>query len=82
MARKITLGEASEHDTYLIIFCMNNAAQYGGCSHSAEYPLAKAIARWGEHRRLDELPFMCSRCGSRKVDVRADHPRGVGGNPI
>ncbi|MDX2275052.1 MAG: hypothetical protein NW206_06335 [Hyphomonadaceae bacterium] len=78
---KITLGQAAARDTYLIVYCMNHAVQYGGCFHSAEMPMAEAIDRWGERTPLDRLPFVCTRCGSRNVDVRSDHPRGIGGSP-
>lgn len=84
MGSKITLAQARAQNrhAYLVIYCASSAAQYAGCHHSAEMSLLHAIALWGEDKRLDDLPLRCSKCGSRKVDVRADHPRTIGGNPI
>lgn len=84
MGRKITLGEAREADRYawLVIHCTGVPATAPGCHHTGEMSLLHAITLWGHDRRLDELPLRCSRCGSNKVDVRTDHPRNQGGNPI
>ena len=84
MGTKITLAQAraQQRTSWLVIYCASTPAQAAGCHHSGEMSLLHAIVLWGEDRRLDELPLKCSRCGSRKVDVRIDHPRGVGGNPL
>jgi hypothetical protein len=84
MGTKITLAQARAQQRYswLVIYCASTPAQAAGCHHASQMSLLHAIVLWGEDRRLDELPLKCSRCGSRKVDVRVDHPRGVGGNPL
>jgi hypothetical protein len=85
MGRKITLAEAREQSpptAYLIIQCAGVLAVEPGCHHSGEMSLLHAITLWGEGTRLDELPLKCSRCGSRRVDVRVDYPRGAGGKPL
>jgi hypothetical protein len=81
---KITLAEARERHrcAYLIVYCASTPAAAAGCHHSGEMSLLHAITLWGSDKRLDELPLKCSRCGSRKVDVRVDYPRNVGGNPL
>lgn len=69
--QKITLAEAASSGAVaLLAYCFNHAAHYGGCSHSSRIEIAAALSRWGADRRLDELPLVCSRCGSRRVDVR------------
>lgn len=81
--RKISIDQCRRQgDTELLVYCMNHAVQYGGCFHSATVPLLDAFDRWGGLMRLDEIPFVCSACGSRNVDVRSDHPRGIGGSPF
>lgn len=84
MGIKISLGQARSENryAYLVIGCASTPAQSGGCHHTGEMSLLHAIVLWGEERRLDELPLRCSRCGSRKVDVRVDHPRNQGGDPL
>ncbi|HEX8903088.1 hypothetical protein [Vitreimonas sp.] len=84
MGAKITLAQARRQNryAYLVVKCASTPAQFGGCHHSGEMSLLHAIVLWGEDRCLDDLPLRCSRCGSRKVEVRADHPRGEGGNPL
>ena len=84
MGRKITLGavRTSDRYAYLVIYCSAAPATGAGCHHVGQMSLLHAITLWGEDRRLDELPLRCSRCGSRKVDVRTDHPRKVGGSPL
>ncbi|GAM99106.1 hypothetical protein U91I_02746 [alpha proteobacterium U9-1i] len=79
MGQKITLDEVrAGGSTKLTIYCLNHAVQYSGCFHSADMPLLLALSLWRGERRLDELPLKCSRCDSRKVDVRCDHPRDEG----
>jgi hypothetical protein len=69
--RKITLADAFDGEAAaLLIYCMNHAVGFGGCFHSATLPRESALALWPDSLRLDELPLRCSRCGSRKVDVR------------
>lgn len=82
--RKITLGEArdAEPHSYLIIYCASTPATGAGCHHAGQMSLIHALTLWGPDRRLDELPLKCSRCGSRKVDVRTDYPRGTGGKAL
>lgn len=82
--QKITLAQAREQNPhgYLVIYCVASPATGPGCHHAGQISLLHAITLWGEERRLDELPLKCSRCGSRRVDVRPDHPRGVGGQPL
>ena len=71
MGKKITLGEASEsHVDGIQINCANWTAHGGGCTHGVEMTLLHAIVLWGEDARLDNLPLWCSRCGSRRIDVR------------
>ncbi len=84
MGVKMTLAQARTQNrySYLVIHCASTPAQYAGCHHSGEMSLLHAIVLWGETKRLDELPLRCSKCGSRKVDVRTDHPRTIGGNPM
>ena len=84
MGRKIALAEAREINPHehLVIYCAGTPATGAGCRHSGEMSLLHAISLWGEDVRLDDLPLKCSRCGSRAVDVRTDHPRNIGGNPI
>lgn len=84
MGRKITLGEAREQEprAYLVIYCAGAPVSAPGCHYAGEMSLRHAINLWGPDRRLDELPLRCSRCGSRKVDVRVDYPRGTGGKPL
>jgi hypothetical protein len=81
---KITLRQAKDDNLrgYLVIYCAGAPATGAGCHHSGEMSLMHAITLWGAEARLDELPLKCSRCGSRKVDVRVDHPRGHGGKPL
>jgi hypothetical protein len=71
---KITLAEAqAQGATELLFYCTNTAA---ACWRSGGMPLAAAIARWGEARRLDQIPARCTGCDSREfVDVRALQPR-------
>ena len=74
---KITLAEAKAQGDFMLQFYCANAAVY--CSHSGEMRLDEAIARWGEHLRMDQVPARCRRCGSRDhVDVRARPPRRDG----
>src|SRR5262245_27892943 len=76
--RKVSLATVRQTGSArLIFYCMNHAAQYGGCFHSGEMTVMLAIALWGADRRLDELPLRCSACGSRNVDVRSDQPSQV-----
>lgn len=83
MGRKITLEQAkSQGESYLIVYCCAAPAQASGCHHAGTMDLAAAIARVGAGTRLDDIPFRCSQCGSRKTDVRADHPKGPGGKPL
>lgn len=84
MGIKITLAEArgSNRYAYLTIYCAGTPATAGGCSHSGEMSILHAITLWGAETRLDDLPLRCSQCGSRKVDVRPDHPKTQGGNPL
>jgi hypothetical protein len=75
---KITLNQAQAQGAIALIFyCVRPAL----CSHSGEMRLDAAIARWGGHLRLDQVPARCTRCGSRDhVDVRARPPRRQGGS--
>jgi len=86
MGKKITLAQVREqdghHGGYLVIQCVGAPLTAPGCHHSGEMSLLHAIALWGPDARLDDLPLKCSRCGSRKVDVRADYPKGPGGKPL
>lgn len=84
MGRKITLGQARETNRYswLTIQCTGAPITGPGCHHAGEMSLLHAITLWGHDRCLDDLPLRCSQCGSRNVDVRTDHPRNQGGNPI
>ena len=70
--RKVRLSELNADFPTLTIYCSNHSVPYGGCHHSANMTVADAVARWGAHRRLDEFPLYCSRCGSRAYDVRAN----------
>lgn len=38
------------------------------CRHKALIPINEAIARWGEDRRMDDLPVRCSKCGAPRFD--------------
>ncbi|MCX7358136.1 MAG: hypothetical protein NT015_08355 [Alphaproteobacteria bacterium] len=84
MGIKITLAQVRAYDrwSYLVIYCQGAPATGAGCHHSGEMSLMHAITLWGEDTRLDDLPLRCSRCGSRKVEVRSDHPRGGGGKSL
>jgi hypothetical protein len=69
--RKLSLADAFDGDAAaLLIYCMNHAVGFGGCFHSGTLPRERALELWPGSLRLDELPLRCSRCGSRKVDVR------------
>lgn len=70
MGVKVTLAEARGYATRLVIQCAGAPLTAGGCTHRAELTLDDAIARFGGDVRLDDLPFRCSRCGSRVTDVR------------
>lgn len=85
MGTKITLAQVREQSGqygFLLIYCAAAPAAGEGCHHSGQMSLLHAITLWGPDARLDDLPVRCSRCGSRKVDVRLDHPRGIGGSPL
>jgi hypothetical protein len=85
MGHKMTLAQARDGFTHLDIFCASSIAAGEGCHHSGEMSLLHAITLWGEEARLDDLPLKCSRCGSRKVDVRPGRttspPRSSGRGP-
>lgn len=83
-ARKITLAEAAESGAVgLSIYCLADPVAGGGCRHSAAMGLGEAVARFGPERRLDALPFRCSACGRREIDVRPDWgPVTSGGLPL
>jgi hypothetical protein len=68
---KITLAEARKSSAVgITIYCEAAPAAAGGCRHVGAIAIDEAIERWGEGRRLDELPLVCSQCGGRCVDVR------------
>lgn len=76
---KITLAQArAQGDTQVAVWC-DRAQHAPWCSRSARFPLAQILARFGAHRRLDDLPFRCTACGSREVEVRATREVGPGG---
>lgn len=83
MGVKISLDQArAQGETTLYIYCVATPAQGAGCHHAGQMPIADAIVRFGGGVALDDLPFVCSKCGARRVDVRAEHARGIGGNPL
>lgn len=60
--QKITLGEARESQIEAVgLTCI---ALERRCFHHAEIPVSEAIARWGEYRRMDDLPVYCGKCRS------------------
>ena len=68
--RKITLGEAINSSAVGLTFCCEASPAAAGCRHAGEMSIVEALERWGDERRLDELPLICSRCGGRAIDVR------------
>lgn len=78
MGRKITLEQARQQgEDTLLIYCDRHR-----CHHSGEMGPLHALVLWGPERRLDELPLICSACGSRDVNVRPYHRVGPGGMPL
>jgi hypothetical protein len=73
---KIKLGEAIAGGATRVLFhCEARDAGGVACPGAGEIDIGAAIMRWGEARALDALPAFCSRCGSRKVEVRPYYPR-------
>ena len=76
---KITIGEARAAGAdSLLVSCAGAPVASGGCLHKSKIALMLAIGLWGEHRRLDDIRFKCSKCGSRQVDVRPFYPPSAG----
>jgi hypothetical protein len=84
--RKVSLATAARSGmTWLIVHCETEKATPRAvrhatnvCGHSAQMPIADAIARWGEDASLSDLPLVCSVCGGRNVDTRAMFTPGPG----
>lgn len=76
MGIKITLAQCVAQDAdHLLIFCENFAKP---CSHAARMEVRDAIARFGAQTRIDDLPLVCSKCGSPRPEVRPSQPRAPG----
>ena len=71
MGVKITIGAARASGAVgLLLYCANYFEKPGGCRHASTMTMLLAVALFGEDKRLDELPFKCSVCGWREVNVR------------
>lgn len=83
--RKITLAEARGRGAVgLRLYCETRGRDGALCNYSAFVgDMGALIARLGAKRRLDELPYRCSKCGGRMIDARPDWGlRTPGGNAI
>lgn len=68
---KITIGQARASGAVgLLLYCANYFETPGGCRHQSDMTMLLAVALFGEDKRLDDLPFKCSVCGAREVNVR------------
>ncbi|WP_325059881.1 hypothetical protein [Vitreimonas sp.] len=72
----ITLKQAYEQGSLRVAFY---CVRPGACAHVGKVDIREAIRRWGEERRLNEIPARCGRCGSRDhVSVRCEPPGRLG----
>jgi len=77
--RKIKLGDLEKSpDTMLVMYCIADPIAGPGCRHQGKMPLLDAVELFGPDTRLDDIPFVCSACGRRQIDVRAFTPYSTG----
>jgi len=68
---KITLKEARESGAVAVLFYCHAPLEFRFCNHDGEMRLRKAIERWGENLRLDQIPARCTKCDQMEfIDVR------------
>lgn len=84
--RKITLAQAvRQGDTTITFYCVAQrktpspvSTVVNVCGHRGSLPIAEMIARYGQETRLDQLPAVCSVCGGREIEVRAERTAARG----
>jgi hypothetical protein len=75
----ITLKQAYEQGSFRIAFYCARPVFAGQCAHVGKVEIHVAMRRWGEDRRLEEIPARCSKCGSKDfVSVRGEPPGRTG----
>jgi hypothetical protein len=73
--RKLTIGQCIDQgDTTMHVWCAASPQPGRRCGRHADIGLDEAAARFGHDTHLDQIPFRCSACGARFVDVTASRP--------
>lgn len=72
----------NDEATFVEVWCRNHRAQYGGCYHSHLWSIPHLVSVWGSVARFQRTRFVCTRCGSRCVDLDWRFHANVGGHAI